>query len=108
MPLEVRYVPMIDEGDKGTPQIMRVIYNEQNVALSYEPCTVKEAQGAQPDCIEPYFNLVRDYFAGAAAYFDTQDKTSNEIAQKMVDIATFCYAYFSKNPVVYSQEDISS
>lgn len=108
MALEARYLPMVDEGDKGYPKIMRVIYNEQNVALSYEPCTIKEAQGAQPDCIEPYFNLVRDYLANAAAYFDLQDRTTNEISTKMVEIAAFCYSYHAKNPVEYSQEDISS
>jgi hypothetical protein len=108
MALEVRYVPMVDEGDRGYPKIMRVIYNEQNVALSYEPCTVKEAQGAQPDCIEPYFNIVRDYFADAAKYFDIQDRTTNDISDKMLEIAAFCFGYHSKNPIDYSAENTSS
>jgi hypothetical protein len=97
MALEVRYVPMVDEGDKGYPQIMRVIYNEQNVALSYEPCTIKEAQDAQPDCVEPYFNLVRDYLTQAAAFFDANAALSTEVLDRMNETAGFCLKFVRRN-----------
>lgn len=103
MTLEVRYVPMVDEGDKDYPKIMRVIYNN-GTAVAYEPTNIKEAEAADPSCIEPYFNLVRDYFRNVADYLDIQDKTSDEITEKMIDVAYFCLRYHEQNPFSHVTE----
>jgi hypothetical protein len=100
MALEVRYVPMADEGDKGTPKIMRVIYNEEGAALTYaEAISLKEVQQTQPDCIEEYFNLVKNYFVDVANYFDTKVAPDEDAYQKMLEVARMCYSYVEKNPV---------
>ena len=100
MALEVRYVPMVDEGDKGAPKIMRVIYNEEGAALTYaEANSLKEVQQAQPDCIEEYFNLIKNYFVDVASYFDTKVSPDEGAYQKMLDVARMCFSYVEKNPV---------
>ena len=106
MTLEVRYVPMIDEGDEGKPKIMRTIYNEQGVALSYsEVSSLKEAQVAQPTCIGEYFDLVKDYFVEVGNYFDAQTTISSDVYNKMLSVATMCFSYVEKNPIDYEDEN---
>jgi hypothetical protein len=100
MALEVRYVPMKDEGDRDYPKIMKVVYNESGQALSYVPSPLKEAAIAVPSSIEEYFNLVRDYFNDIAVYIDQQEGLSEEVTMKMLEVMTFCSDYVSQNPMI--------
>jgi hypothetical protein len=104
MALEVRYVPMIDEGDKGMPKIMRVVYNEAGDALTYSAATFTEAETADPSCVAPYFDLLRDYFASFSAYLDTQTAFTNEVSMKMFELMTFCGTYLEGKPVNFIDE----
>jgi hypothetical protein len=104
MALEVRYVPMVDEGDNGVPKIMRVIYNEEGTALTYaEANSLEEVQQAQPDCIEEYFNLVKNYFTDVAIYFDTKTAADEEVYERMLAVARMCFGYVEKNPLDRSE-----
>jgi hypothetical protein len=104
MALEVRYVPMLDEGDRGMPKIMRVIYNEAGDVLTYSSATFTEAETADPSCIAPYFDLLREYFISFSAYLDTQTAFTSEVSMKMFELMTFCGMYLEGKPVSFVNE----
>jgi hypothetical protein len=96
MALEVRYVPMKDEGDSNIPKIFRVIYQD-SVALSYSVAGFAEVKAADPSAIETYFNLVSEYFKEVAAYVDTLTDFSTEAATEFLRIGMFCLKYHEAN-----------
>jgi hypothetical protein len=104
MALEVRYVPMIDEGDNGIPKIMRVVYNEAGNVLTYSAATFTEAETADPSCVELYFDLLREYFVSFSAYLDTQTAFTNEVSMKMFELMIFCSKYLDAKPVNFTSE----
>lgn len=104
MALEVRYVPMIDEGDKGMPKIMRVVYNEAGTALTYSAATFAEAEVADPSCVALYFDLLREYFVSFSAYLDAQTAFTNEVSMKMFELMIFCSRYLDGKPINITDE----
>ena len=104
MALEVRYVPMIDEGDRGMPKIMRVVYSEAGDALTYSAATFTEAETADPSCVALYFDLLRDYFVAFSAYLDAQSEFTNEMSMKMFELMVFCSTYLEGKPVNFINE----
>ena len=104
MALEVRYVPMLDEGDNGIPKIMRVVYNEAGDALTYSAATFTEAETADPSCVELYFDLLREYFVSFSAYLDTQTAFTNEVSMKMFELMIFCSKYLDGKPINFTNE----
>jgi hypothetical protein len=103
MALEVRYIPMIDEGDNNTPKIMKVVYKDGE-SIGYSIAPLDEAAVADPLVVEAYFNLIKEYFTGLASYFDTQTEFNNENTIKMMQIMTFCMGYIEARPVQYGTE----
>ena len=99
MALEVRYVPMLDEGDNGMPKIMRVVYNEAGDALTYSAATFTEAEVADPSCVALYFDLLREYFVSFSAYLDAQTAFTNEVSMKMFELMIFCSRYLDGKPI---------
>jgi len=104
MALEIRYVPMIDEGDRGMPKIMRVVYSQEGVALTYSPATFTEAEVADPSCVALYFDLLREYFISFSAYLDAQTEFTNDVSMKMFELMIFCSAYLEGKPVSFFNE----
>jgi hypothetical protein len=49
MALEVRYVPMADEGDNDIPKIMKVIYKDGE-SIGYSVAPLDEAADCRPIC----------------------------------------------------------
>jgi uncharacterized protein YozE (UPF0346 family) len=92
MALEVRYVPMKDEGDYDLPKIFRVIYQD-DVAVSYSVASFAEVKAANPSVISTYFDLVSTYFKERADYVDTLTEFSNESAREFLQIGMFCLRY---------------
>jgi hypothetical protein len=101
MAIEVRYVPMNDEGDHGYAKMMRVIYNEEGAAISYSEAPLNEAKVADPSSIAGYYDCLRNYFASVASYLDLQTDVAPEVSHKMLEISAFCMNYISQNPLVY-------
>jgi len=104
MALEVRYVPMLDEGDRGMPKIMRVVYNEVGAALTYSPATFTEAEVADPSCVALYFDLLREYFVSFSAYLDAQTAFTNEVSMKMFELMVFCSTYLEGKPINFAND----
>lgn len=104
MTLEVRYIPMLDEGDNGMPKIMRVVYNEAGAALTYSAATFTEAEAADPSCVALYFDLLREYFVSFSAYLDAQTAFTNEVSMEMFKLMTFCSQYLEKKPLTFFDE----
>ena len=104
MALEVRYVPMLDEGDKGYPKIMRVVYNEAGDALTYSAATFTEAEVADPSCVALYFDLLREYFISFSAYLDAQTVFTNEVSMKMFELMIFCSSYLDGKPINFTND----
>ena len=104
MALEVRYVPMLDEGDNGMPKIMRVVYNEAGTALTYSAATFTEAEVADPSCVALYFDLLREYFVSFSAYLDAQTAFTNEVSMKMFELMIFCSRYLDGKPINLTDE----
>ena len=104
MALEVRYVPMLDEGDKGYPKIMRVVYNEAGDALTYSAATFTEAEVADPSCVALYFDLLREYFISFSAYLDAQTAFTNEVSMKMFELMIFCSSYLDGKPINFTND----
>jgi hypothetical protein len=104
MTLEVRYVPMIDEGDRGMPKIMRVVYNEVGAVLTYSAATFIEAETADPSCVPLYFDLLREYFVSFSAYLDAQTAFTNEVSMKMFELMVFCSTYLEGKPIKFMDE----
>ena len=101
MAIEVRYVPMNDEGDHGYAKMMRVIYNQEGAAISYSEAPLSEAKIADPSSIAGYYDCLRNYFASVASYVDLQTDVTPEMSHKMLEISAFCMNYISQNPLVY-------
>lgn len=104
MALEVRYVPMLDEGDNGMPKIMRVVYNEAGDALTYSAATFTEAEVADPSCVALYFDLLREYFVSFSAYLDAQTAFTKEVSMKMFELMIFCSRYLDGKPINFTDE----
>jgi hypothetical protein len=98
MALEVRYIPMKDEGQNNYPKIMRVIYKD-NVAVSYAASSFSEAKAAAPESIEAYFDLVKEYFAGISSFCDSQTDFSGAMTLKMEEVMYFCIKYIDESPL---------
>ena len=92
MALEVRYVPMKDEGDFNVPKIFRVIY-QSDTAVSYSVASFAEVKAADPSVISAYFDLVSVYFKERAEYVDTLTDFSRESATEFLQIGMFCLRY---------------
>ena len=104
MALEVRYVPMLDEGDNGMPKIMRVVYNEAGDALTYSAATFTEAEVADPSSVPLYFDLLREYFVSFSVYLDAQTAFTNEVSMKMFELMIFCSRYLDGKPINITDE----
>ena len=104
MALEVRYVPMLDEGDNGMPKIMRVVYNEAGDTLTYSAATFTEAEVADPSCVALYFDLLREYFVSFSAYLDAQTAFTNEVSMKIFELMIFCSRYLDGKPINITDE----
>lgn len=105
MALEVRYVPMKDEGDDNLPKIMRVIYKD-GTAISYSPAKFDEARTADPTCVEVYFDLLSDYFKEVAAFCDAQYDFTTEMSKKMFSVMLFCNSYVSDAPSMIDNNEV--
>lgn len=97
MALEVRYIPMKDEGDGDMPKIFRVVYQD-DTAISYSVAPFSEAKAADPSCVEKYFDLVSTYFSDLSTYFDTLTDFTSDATMKMLKIMSFCAMYIEANP----------
>ena len=104
MALEIRYVPMLDEGDRNKPKIMRVIYDEAGAALTYSSATFTEAEVADPSCVALYFDLLREYFISFSAYLDAQTEFTNDVSMKMFELMIFCSVYLEGKPINFVNE----
>jgi hypothetical protein len=103
MALEVRYVPMADEGDNDIPKIMKVIYKDGE-SIGYSVAPLDEAAIADPSVVEAYFNLIKEYFTSLASYFDAQTEFNNDTTLKMMQIMAFCMSYIEARPIQHNFE----
>jgi hypothetical protein len=105
MATEVRYMPMIDEGDNGYPKMMRVIYDAQGNAIAQSEAPLSEAKAADPSSIASYYDCLREYFTSVASYIDLQTDITPAMSRKMFEVFAFCSSYISQNPLDFSAGD---
>jgi hypothetical protein len=100
--LEVRYVPMKDEGDNNIPKLFRVIYQD-DVAVSYSHANLSEVKAADPEAIAGYYDIVSQYFKDLATLVDSSTDFTQDLRQEFMATARLCLLYCQEMSVAQQQ-----